>query len=86
MAIAATNVVNELVIHPVRPESTGEFAEQILAELIQEGYSGQKLLFEFKNRQAGVRPAIAKMLEEAEKAAMDEAEYETVDSVFGDRL
>lgn len=31
---------NELIIRPVRTVSSGEFAEQILSELIDEGLSG----------------------------------------------
>lgn len=35
---------NELVIRPVRMDAGGEFAEQILADLIAQGYSGDELL------------------------------------------
>ena len=35
---------NELVIRPVRTNTGGEFAEQILADLIASGYSGNDLL------------------------------------------
>ena len=55
---------NELVIRPARIDSNGEFAEEILSDLIKEGYSGQALLKEFKNRQAKVRPAVKKMLDD----------------------
>ena len=43
-------------------------AEQILADLIAEGFSGQELLDEFKTRQAKVRPAVEAMLEAAKAA------------------
>ena len=39
---------NELIIRPVKTVSGGEFAEQILAELIDEGLSGEALLSKFK--------------------------------------
>ena len=54
-----------LIIEPARSESGGEFAEQILADLIEEGYSGQELLSEFKARQSKVRPAVEEMLKVA---------------------
>ena len=50
-----------LIIEPAKSENGGEFAEQILADLISEGYSGQDLLSEFKSRQSKVRPAVEKM-------------------------
>ena len=74
---------NELVIRPVRTSSGGEFAEQILAELIKEGLSGDKLLQEFKARQAKVRPAVEAMIAEAGEAALGNGEYYTYDDVFG---
>ena len=46
---------NELVIRPIKTVSGGEFAEQILSELIKEGLSGEMLLKEFKKRQAQIR-------------------------------
>ena len=39
---------NELIIRPVKTVSGGEFAEQILAELIDEGLSGEALLSKLK--------------------------------------
>ena len=74
---------NELVIRPVRSESGGEFAEQILAELIAEGLSGEKLLTEFKARQAKIRPAVEAMIADAEAAAAGTGEYESYEDVFG---
>lgn len=73
----------ELIIRPVKQETGGEFAEQILADLISEGYSGDELLNEFKARQAKVRPAIEKLISDAEKAALGEGEFATFEEVFG---
>lgn len=39
---------NELVLRPVRTNTGGEFAEQILADLIAHGYGGNELLERFK--------------------------------------
>lgn len=40
---------NELIIRPVKTVSGGEFAEQILAELIDEGLSGKRYSLNLKN-------------------------------------
>ena len=72
-----------LLIKPVKPASGGEFAEQILADLISEGYAGAELLAEFKARQAQVRPAVEAMLKDAKAAAHGEGEYSTYDEIFG---
>lgn len=74
---------SELVLRPVKAKSGGEFAEQILADLIAEGYSGEDLLNRFKQAQAQVRPAVEKMLLDAEKAASSEIEYASYDDIFG---
>ena len=39
---------NMILIKPVRENTGGEFAEQILADLIAQGYSGEVLLKKFK--------------------------------------
>lgn len=72
-----------LIIEPARSENGGEFAEQILSDLIVEGYSGQELLAEFKSRQSRVRPAVEKMLKAAKDAASGIGEYYSYEDVFG---
>ena len=74
---------NELIIRPVRNNSGGEFAEQILADLIAEGLNGDELLKKFKETQKKVRPAVEEMLDDASKAAMSEGGFETYSDVFG---
>lgn len=74
---------NELVIRPVRTNTGGEFAEQILADLIASGYSGNDLLERFKKAQRQVRPAVEAMLEEAERAASSESNHISYEEVFG---
>lgn len=72
-----------LIIEPAKSENGGEFAEQILADLIAEGYSGQDLLSEFKSRQSKVRPAVEKMLKVAKDAANGIGEYYSYEDIFG---
>ena len=76
---------DELIIRPARVvQSGGEFSEQILAELIKEGKSGDELLAAFKERQAKIRPAVEKTLEEAERITAGEVEYSTYADIFGE--
>lgn len=74
---------NELVIRPVKTDSSGEFDEFILADLISQGYTGNELLEAFKAERKKIRPAVEKMLEEAERIARGEGEYYTYDDIFG---
>ncbi len=74
---------NELVIRPVKKNTGGEFAEQVLADLIAQGYSGDELLKRFKEMQGQVRPAVEAMLEEAKRVADSKSEYASYEDVFG---
>ena len=74
---------NELVIRPVRTNAGGEFAEQILADLIAQGYSGNDLLNRFKEAQGQVRLAVEAMLLDAEQAASSKAGHISYEDVFG---
>lgn len=74
---------NEIVLRPVKEQGGGEFAEQILADLIAQGFSGDQLLTEFKKMQKKVRPAVEVMLTQAEQAARGESESSSYEDVFG---
>lgn len=71
-----------LIIQPMTQTQNSEFAEQILAELIEEGFSGQELLSEFKSRQAKVRSGVEAMIEAAKAVAMGIGDYSTYDDIF----
>ena len=73
-----------LIIQPAKPSNDGEFAEQILSELISEGYSGNELLAEFKKRQSKVHPAVEQMLQAAKDAANGVGEFSTHEDIFGE--
>ena len=73
---------NAIVIRPVR-ESSGEFDEQILADLIAQGLSGQELLDKFKETRRQIRPAVERLLDEARLAAQGQASSEAYEDVFG---
>ena len=55
---------NHLVVKPVH-EGFDDFSEEILADLINEGYAGMDLMAEFKNRKAQLGSAIDSLISEA---------------------
>ena len=50
-------------------KSGNEFAEHILADLIEQGYEGQVLLENFKKNLNAIRPAVQKLIKEADEFA-----------------
>lgn len=76
---------NALVIQPIHAEEHGEFAEEILADLVKQGYTGDALIKAFSEQNRKIRGAVASMIEEADNAAANPAVPETdVDSLFSD--
>ena len=67
-----------------RTIESSEFDDLILKELIDEGYSGNKLIEEFRIRRSKIRPAVEAMLEEAENVARGKSEFSTKEDVFVD--
>ena len=74
---------HELVLRPVKENTSGEFAEQILADLIRQGYSGEELLEKFKQTQRKIRPAVEAMLAEADRVAESKSGGYSLEDVFG---
>mgnify|MGYP007068160469 CR=1 FL=1 len=54
-----------------------------MLRLIAQGYSGEELLTRFKAAQKEVRPAVEKMLTEAQLVAESQTEYATYEDIFG---
>lgn len=73
---------NAIIIRPVHDDS-GTFAEEILSDLIAQGLSGDELLSKFKETRRQIRPAIEKMLAEAELAADGKVPFSTYEDIFG---
>ena len=61
---------------------TGEFDEEILADLINQGYEGNALLDKFKEIRTKVPDAMEKMLNDL--IEQSNGEYYTMKEVFGD--
>lgn len=74
---------SEIVIRPAGKKND-DFSDLILADLIQEGYTGAELLTEFKRRKSMIRPAVESMLEAAKRAAQGEGEYYTDADIWGE--
>ena len=74
---------NEIVIRPLQ-ESLEEFSEEILAELISKGYSGEELLSKFREMRRKVRPAIDSMIKEADEIAEGNRKSLSLAEVFSE--
>lgn len=72
-----------ILLRPVRDTSSGEFSEQILADLISQGFSGQELLERFKEQSKKVRPAVKKLIAEADELAKSGEGKIALDEIFG---
>lgn len=57
-----------LILKPVQYDDPG-FSEEILADLIAQGYSGETLLAEFKRINRQIRPAVETLIKEADELA-----------------
>lgn len=60
-----------------------EFAEQIMVDLVSQGYSGNNLLEHFRKEVSQIHPAVEAMLAEVKRIAVSESEYASYENVFG---
>ena len=74
---------NAIVIRPIKENTGSEFSEQILADLIAQGLSGQELLAKFKEISKKVAPAMDKLICEADSIAKGEKKGATMADIFG---
>lgn len=74
---------NSIVIRPIHVNSGSEFSEQILADLIAQGLSGQELLTKFKEMSKKISPAVDRLISEADCIAKGEKSGATMKDVFG---
>lgn len=75
---------SEIIIRPIRQDT--EFAENILKDLIAKGLQGEQLLEEFKKTRTNIRPAIKKMIDEAELVAknLNDSGDDQMKEIFSD--
>ncbi len=74
---------NAIVIRPIRENTGSEFSEQILADLIAQGFSGQELLARFKEGSKKIAPAMNKLIDEADDIANGTKKGATMEDIFG---
>ena len=55
-----------IMIRPIQDRGGSEFSEQILADLISQGFMGDELLQKFKQENKKIRPAVEKMIAETD--------------------
>ena len=72
-----------LLIRPIRNTGGAEFSEQILSDLIAQGFEGQALLEKFKEQSRTIRPAVQKLLEEADAFAKSGEGRIPIEELFG---
>lgn len=74
---------HSIVICPLKENPGSGFSEQILTDLVAQGYSGQELLVKFKDMSRKIAPAVGKLIIEADGIAKGEAKSATMADVFG---
>lgn len=73
---------NSIVIKPISLDTQDEFSEYILKDLLDEGYSGNELLNEFKKRKNKIKYGIKEIVKEADLVAESPEEYSGIDDIF----
>jgi bifunctional DNA-binding transcriptional regulator/antitoxin component of YhaV-PrlF toxin-antitoxin module len=76
---------NSLIIKPVREEDSGYFAEEILKDLVKQGYKDDALIEAFSQQNRKMRGAVKSLINEADRVASDKSVTETdIGSLFSD--
>ena len=70
---------NHIVVKPVN-ENFDDFSENILQDLIEEGYNGPDLMREFKHRKSQMANAVSSMIEDAKA----NGKRTTIEDLFGE--
>lgn len=73
-----------MIVRPASEAANGAFAEEILRDLIEQGLSGEALLAQFKQANRGIRPAVERMIAEADAIGAGEVSAADMRSVFGE--
>lgn len=80
---------NQIVLRPIRePNENEQFADLILADLIDQGLTGQELLATFRQKQKELRGAVTNLIKDSEKAAkhFDKNATDETHELFGDLM
>jgi hypothetical protein len=60
-----------------------EYSDLILSELVEQGYEGQELIDEFKEKRRKVKSALKNLLNEVDDIAAGKKKGATMEEVFG---
>lgn len=72
-----------IFIKPLHEDAdTVDFSAEILADLIDQGYTGKELLHKFVETKKKIRPAVEKMIKDAETVIYDESSKCSLDDLF----
>lgn len=65
-------------------ESTGDFSEEIVKDLVKKGLSGQELIDEFQRIKPQVRPTVERLISEPilESESLNENEEQQIEGLF----
>lgn len=79
---------NDMLILTAVKQDDPYFAEEVLADLINQGCTGKKLLEEFKKANRKIRPAVEQLIEEADKIAEAASTnyIDRTDDIFDDEM
>jgi hypothetical protein len=72
-----------IILRPIQDRGGSEFSEQILADLIAQGLSGNMLLEKFKQESKKVRPAVERMIAETDTFVKSGKGKASLDELFG---
>lgn len=70
-----------IFIRPLR-NAGSDFSEEILADLVAQGLSGQELLARFKEQTKKVKPAVRKMIDKADEVVKSGVGKRSIDELF----
>jgi bifunctional DNA-binding transcriptional regulator/antitoxin component of YhaV-PrlF toxin-antitoxin module len=71
-----------IFIRPLRA-GAADFSEEVLADLVAQGLSGQELLARFKEQMKKIRPAVQSMINEADEVAQSGQGSPSLSELFG---
>jgi len=74
---------NAIVIRPIRENTESEFSEQLLADLIAQGFVGQELLTKVKEMSKKIAPAMDRLISETDSIAKGQKSGATMTDIFG---
>jgi bifunctional DNA-binding transcriptional regulator/antitoxin component of YhaV-PrlF toxin-antitoxin module len=75
-------VEGSIIIRPLRSELREEFFDEILEDLISQGFSGKELVEKFREARKKNKPAIGELVAEADRIAYGIQKAATINDVF----